>query len=96
MRKSSLFLYAMLMLLLASCGKNQQEGQLVGASPRPKWDGINPFGMVYVPSGTLTVGQSDQDFFHTLVQPQNPFPFQDFTWTILKSLIMSIASLYFM
>ncbi len=78
MRKSSLFLFALLVVLLTSCGKNKQEGQLVGASPRPKWDGINPYGMVYVPSGTLTVGQSDQDFFHTFVQPQKSISISGF------------------
>ncbi len=78
MRKSSLFLFALLVVLLTSCGKNKQEGQLVGASPRPKWDGINPYGMVYVPSGSLTIGQSDQDFFHTFVQPQKSISISGF------------------
>ena len=41
---------------------------MIGVQDRPKWGGINPFGMVYVPSGTLVIGQSDQDNFNTNIQ----------------------------
>jgi len=54
-------------LILTSCGR-ENSGQLVGASDRPGWGGINPYGMVYVPSGTLHIGQSDQDVFNTYAQ----------------------------
>ena len=47
------------LLLLSSCGR-EESGQLVGVMERPSWGGINPFGMVYVPSGTLHIGQSDK------------------------------------
>ena len=57
-----------MMALLASCGRDNS-GQLVGASDRPKWKGnINPYGMVYIPSGYLTIGQSDQDIFSSYTQ----------------------------
>jgi sulfatase modifying factor 1 len=55
--------------LISSCGR-QESGQLTGVLNRPAWAGINPFGMVYVPSGTLTIGQSDQDVFNTFNQRQ--------------------------
>ena len=58
-----------IVFLLSSCGK-QESGQLTGVQERPKWGGFNPFGMVYVPSGTLTIGQSDQDVFSTYAQRQ--------------------------
>ena len=67
MRKLNLSIYALLLLLLASCGKKQQDGQLVGAQDRPKWGGINPYGMVYVPSGTLHIGTGDEDLSKQLV-----------------------------
>ena len=54
-------------ILLTSCGR-ENSGQLVGASDRPGWGGINPYGMVYIPSGTLHIGQSDQDVFNTYAQ----------------------------
>ena len=50
----------LLVVLAASCGR-KENGQLLGVLDRPSWKGINPYGMVYVPSGTLHVGPSDQD-----------------------------------
>jgi len=42
----------MFILLLSSCGK-RETGQLTGVQDRPKWKGINPYGMVYIPSGYM-------------------------------------------
>ncbi|MDQ3141000.1 MAG: formylglycine-generating enzyme family protein, partial [Bacteroidota bacterium] len=68
MRKLNLSPLVLLLVVVFSCGKKQQDGQLTGVFERPKWGGINPFGMVYVPSGTLTIGQNDQDMFNTHIQ----------------------------
>lgn len=57
----------LLVVSLTSCGK-QETGELTGVLDRPSWSGINPYGMVYVPSGTLLVGPSDQDVNSTFVQ----------------------------
>lgn len=49
---------------LSSCGKkgySAYKGQLLGAFDRPTWKNINPYGMVYIPSGTFHMGPSDQD-----------------------------------
>lgn len=67
MRKQALFFMGLVLLLLSSCGR-EQSGELIGVADRPSWNGINPFGMVYIPSGTLTIGQSDQDIFSTHTQ----------------------------
>ncbi len=67
MKKQALFFMGLVLLLLSSCGR-EQTGELVGVQDRPSWNGLNPFGMVYVPSGTLTIGQSDQDIFNTHTQ----------------------------
>ncbi len=67
MKKQALFFLGLVLLLLSSCG-SEQTGELVGVQDRPGWNGINPFGMVYVPSGTLTIGQSDQDIFSNYTQ----------------------------
>lgn len=57
-----------ILVLLTSCGRDNS-GQLVGAEDRPKWKGnINPYGMVYIPSGYLNIGQSDQDIFSSFIQ----------------------------
>lgn len=66
---SSVSLLLFFLIVITSCGK-QETGQLTGARNRPTWGGINPFGMVYVPSGTLVIGQSDQDIFQTYTQKQ--------------------------
>ncbi len=54
--------------ILSSCGSGGGTGQLVGVTERPSWKGINPYGMVYIPSGTLHIGNSDQDISNTFVQ----------------------------
>lgn len=43
------------------------DGQLIGVSKRPSWKGINPYGMIYVRSGTLTIGSDDQDLSSTYI-----------------------------
>lgn len=68
MRKLNLSLFVLAVLFAVSCGKKSPDGELVGVQERPKWDGINPFGMVYVPSGSTNLGQTDQDFFNTHIQ----------------------------
>ncbi len=55
------------MTIVTSCGK-KQNGQLIGVLDRPKWKGINPYGMAYIKSGTLHIGGSDQDINNTFVQ----------------------------
>jgi sulfatase modifying factor 1 len=64
--KLSLILAAIIIFSTA-CG-TRQSGQLIGVMKRPTWKGINPYGMVYVPSGTLHIGPSDQDVSRTLIQ----------------------------
>ncbi len=72
-----IFVFTFIVLTLAACG-SQDTGQLTGVLSRPKWKGINPYGMVYVPSGTLHIGPSDQDVNHSLVQRQRAISIQGF------------------
>jgi len=67
MKRKALFSLWAVVLLFSSCGSDEK-GELMGVQDRPSWNGLNPFGMVYVPSGTLTIGQSDQDVFSTYTQ----------------------------
>ncbi len=64
---NSLAFFAFFALVLSSCGGGGY-GELRGVADRPSWSGINPYGMVYVPSGTLHIGASDQDVFSTNTQ----------------------------
>lgn len=53
-------LVVLLILTLMSCGSSYN-GQLLGEQDRPKWTPEMPYGMIYVPTGTLHIGGSDQD-----------------------------------
>jgi gliding motility-associated lipoprotein GldK len=69
MRKLSVFLLGSVIAftLLTACN-SAETGQLIGVQDRPKFKGINPHGMVYIPSGDLIIGQSDQDIFNSHIQ----------------------------
>ena len=64
-------------IIASSCG-TKQNGQLIGVSDRPSWNGINPYGMVYIPSGTLHIGPSDQDVSQTYIQRPKSISIQGF------------------
>lgn len=51
---------------LSSCGGGNR-GQLVGSQGREPWYQADPFGMVFIPSGSYTMGPSDQDVPYALV-----------------------------
>jgi sulfatase modifying factor 1 len=48
------------LLIIAGCSGGYN-GQLLGELDRPKWNPITPYGMVFIPSGVLHIGPSDQD-----------------------------------
>lgn len=50
-----------LIALAASCGKSGPGGQLVGTPTTMNYKAPVPLGMVYVPSGVLKMGASDED-----------------------------------
>lgn len=77
MKKSGFLLIGFVALILSSCGKSET-GQLTGVMDRPSWNGINPYGMIYIPSGTLHIGQSDQDVFSTYIQRPKSISIQGF------------------
>jgi len=60
-------LVCLTLVILSSCGTGYN-GKLLGSLDRPVWYHIMPFGMQYIPSGTLHIGPSDQDVNHALVQ----------------------------
>ncbi len=75
--QKSLLLLLFLAAFAASCGR-KETGELVGVFNRPKWKGINPYGMVYVPSGTLHVGVGDEDLSKQLVSRPKSISIQGF------------------
>lgn len=74
-------IYKLLILLafvaLSSC-TGTYNGQLLGELDRPDWIPITPYGMVYIPSGTLHIGQSDQDVNSSLMQRSKSISLQGF------------------
>jgi formylglycine-generating enzyme len=72
---------ATVLSMLSSCSKSgwsDYRGQLLGVYDRPQWGPINPQGMVYIPSGTLHIGPSDQDVNHALWQRSKSISIQGF------------------
>jgi len=70
-----------LVVILASCGGGGDMGivgELVGASPRPGWSHLFPYGMVYIAPGVLHIGQNDQDVNHTFIQRNKAISIQGF------------------
>ncbi len=60
------------------CGSTGADGQLVGVDRDQEWNGVNPFGMSYIPSGTLNIGQADQDINSSLTQRTKSISIQGF------------------
>ncbi|MCF8319281.1 MAG: SUMF1/EgtB/PvdO family nonheme iron enzyme [Sphingobacteriaceae bacterium] len=50
-----------MLALLSSCGKSGASGELVGVGAKNFRSNEVPYGMVYIPSGTFVMGQTDQD-----------------------------------
>lgn len=65
-------------IILSSCGGDYYTGQLVGVQPRPGWVHLLPYGMAYIPSGVLHIGQNDQDINRSFVQRNKIISIQGF------------------
>jgi gliding motility-associated lipoprotein GldK len=55
-----LTLYILSLVLLGSCG-SAGKGELVGVQKRPKFYQPDPYGMIYIPMGSYTMGVADED-----------------------------------
>src|SRR4051812_9988072 len=56
----STLLYSFVLLTLAGCGSGNK-GEVTGVLNREKWYQADPYGMVFIPAGSYTMGPSDQD-----------------------------------
>ncbi len=52
--------------LLGSCGLGGSTGELTGVPGRKPWYHPQPYGTVYVPTGTFHMGQTEQDIVNAL------------------------------
>lgn len=66
-----LFLYMLVVMFLASCS-NSGNGELVGTRKKSKpFYQPDPYGMVFVPMGSYTMGAGDEDLTHShMIQPK--------------------------
>lgn len=55
--------------LLSLVGCANDRGELIGVQGRNPWFHPQPFGTVYIPTGTFITGQSDEDIFNTFIAP---------------------------
>lgn len=74
-RLLTVLLFAVMIATGCSSGYN---GQLIGSQDRPRWNNIIPYGMVYVPSGTLHIGNSDEDMNFSMIQRNKSISIQGF------------------
>jgi len=49
-----------ILLVFTSCS-NSGDGELTGVVDRPIWQSTVPFGMLYIPMGSFSMGPNDQD-----------------------------------
>jgi sulfatase modifying factor 1 len=63
MKRASYSILLFFAIIISGCkGGKTNDGQLIGSQDRPEWDNnLMPYGMVYVPSGVIHIGPSDQD-----------------------------------
>ena len=60
MKKIVSFCFVFAILVISSCS-NYRGGELTGIPGRARYFEPDPFGMVFVPQGSFTMGQNDQD-----------------------------------
>ncbi len=61
-----LLFFGLILFVLSSCGGGDH-GELIGVQNRERWYQADPYGMIYIPSGSYTMGPSDQDVPYSLV-----------------------------
>ncbi|MAW31014.1 MAG: gliding motility-associated lipoprotein [Flavobacteriales bacterium] len=55
-----IILISSVVALLGACA-GSGNGELIGVQDRPVWNPEDPYGMVFIPQGSFTMGPSDQD-----------------------------------
>jgi len=55
-----LLFFSSILLVFSGCS-SQGDGELTGVLDRPAWESSIPFGMLYIPMGSFSMGPSEQD-----------------------------------
>ena len=53
--------YILLVMIIAFTGCNPGNGELIGVQDREEWYQAVPYGMLLIPQGSYTMGNTDQD-----------------------------------
>lgn len=61
MKRYSLIIFVMAVMLITGCAPSGSNGELMGVPKRPKWFEPDAYGMVFIQRGSLRVGPNDQD-----------------------------------
>ena len=61
MKKLSLILSLLVIVLMSSCKSGNDRGQLVGVNANKKFFPEKPYGMVLIPGGAFTMGKGSED-----------------------------------
>ncbi|MBX7203925.1 MAG: SUMF1/EgtB/PvdO family nonheme iron enzyme [Bacteroidia bacterium] len=63
------FLILVTVTVLVSCGLSNDRGELTGVPGRSVWFHPQPFGTIYVPTGSFHIGQDEQDILSSQLAP---------------------------
>ncbi len=77
LKMKKLLLLLALISLIYSC-RNTGQGQLIGVQNRPEYHEQRPFGMLFIPMGSYTMGNSDQDVPYSHIAPGRTVTVQSF------------------
>ena len=69
MKSFKWFFYVLFGTALFSCGGTTDRGELVGVPGRRMWFHPQPFGTVYVPTGSMHIGETEQDVPMAMIGP---------------------------
>ncbi|MBN1927689.1 MAG: SUMF1/EgtB/PvdO family nonheme iron enzyme [Prolixibacteraceae bacterium] len=61
MKKYRLIIWLLVIFTVASCSQSGESGELIGSTQRGKWFEPVPFGMTFIPRGSIRIGPSDEN-----------------------------------
>ena len=69
MKNIKWFISALILSTLFGCGMSSDKGELTGVPGRRTWFHPQPYGTIYVPSGSIHVGANEQDIPMAQIAP---------------------------
>jgi len=78
MKQIKWFILTLIAGALTGCGLSSDRGTLTGTPGRKAWFHPQPFGTVYVPSGTIHIGSNEQDVPNAMIAPNKQVTFSAF------------------